>query len=539
MSIYDKASLVLIPSGTKTSKVYSQKPVNGDGDFTFSRSTAATRVNADGNIEKETQNLLLQSNNFDTTWTLNNGSLTSGQSGYDGSNNAWLLTSATSVRLQQGITLDAVQTFSIYAKAGTQSAFQFEFYGADYAIVQFNLSTGVPSISATYIDASMEDVGGGWYRCIMVINGDYPIRRIGNFGAGNIYIQDAQLEQGLVARDYIETTTAAVEGGITDNVPRLDYTDSSCPALLLEPQRTNILPASEYLLDEWAFVGGVSATTNNSISPEGVQNATSLSWGGGSYMYYLAGDYNGQTLTFSFWAKGTAGETIVSRGNTSVGGSQYKTHTFDGTWQRFTHTINGGTYNYVYPLDNRETMSALSMEIYGLQLEAGSYATSYIPTYGTSVTRNAENGIISSAADVIGQTQGTLFLDFVYNGKSNTTADNFNLTLGTWASNIITIGQYNAALYARIYASSVLNFNQDFGAMTIGQRYKCAIAYASNDAVFYVNGVLQGSDTSVVVPAISNVSLNRGAFENSKRINQSLLFKTRLSNEELAALTTI
>ena len=55
MSIYDKASLVLIPSGTKTSKVYSQKPVSGDGDFTFSRSTAATRVNADGNIEKETQ----------------------------------------------------------------------------------------------------------------------------------------------------------------------------------------------------------------------------------------------------------------------------------------------------------------------------------------------------------------------------------------------------------------------------------------------------------------------------------------------------
>jgi hypothetical protein len=50
------------------------------------------------------------------------------------------------------------------------------------------------------------------------------------------YIQDVQLEQGLVARDYIETTTAAVEGGITDNVPRLDYTDSSCPALLLEPQ---------------------------------------------------------------------------------------------------------------------------------------------------------------------------------------------------------------------------------------------------------------------------------------------------------------
>ena len=85
MSIYDKASLVLIPSGTKTSKVYSQKPTSGDGDFTFSRSTAATRVNADGVIEKETQNLLLQSNNFGNTWNNVNTSETSGQSGYDGS----------------------------------------------------------------------------------------------------------------------------------------------------------------------------------------------------------------------------------------------------------------------------------------------------------------------------------------------------------------------------------------------------------------------------------------------------------------------
>ena len=55
------------------------------------------------------------------------------------------------------------------------------------------------------------------------------------------------LKQGLIAQEAdIATTTAAVEGGITDNVPRLDYTDSSCPALLLEPQRTNQNNHSEY-----------------------------------------------------------------------------------------------------------------------------------------------------------------------------------------------------------------------------------------------------------------------------------------------------
>jgi hypothetical protein len=60
---------------------------------------------------------------------------------------------------------------------------------------------------------------------------------------GTIYIQDAQLEQGLVAQPYIETTTAAVYEGITDNLPRLDYSGgASCPSLLLEPSRTNLYP---------------------------------------------------------------------------------------------------------------------------------------------------------------------------------------------------------------------------------------------------------------------------------------------------------
>ena len=87
-NIYDKASLVMIPSGIKEGKLFSQKPVNGDGDFTFSRSTAATRVNADGNIEKETMNLVPRSNDFSAWSKASNASVTSGQAGYDGTNDA-------------------------------------------------------------------------------------------------------------------------------------------------------------------------------------------------------------------------------------------------------------------------------------------------------------------------------------------------------------------------------------------------------------------------------------------------------------------
>jgi hypothetical protein len=214
MSIYDKSSLVLIPSGTKTGKVFSQKPVSGDGDFTFTRASAATRVNADGNIEKETGNLLLQSNSFDTTWEKFRVNITTGQAGYDGSNNAWLLTATDtfSARVQQTESLTGVQVLSVYAKAGTANFLVSEKAGANGFYAWFNLSNGTTGNSSGDIDTTIESVGNGWYRCsisgnpsvgtksqfyIAETNGSTTI----SVGA-SIYIQDAQLEQGLVARDY-------------------------------------------------------------------------------------------------------------------------------------------------------------------------------------------------------------------------------------------------------------------------------------------------------------------------------------------------
>ena len=62
-SLYDSASLVMIPSGVKEDKLYSIKPTDGSGDFTFSRGSdiQATRVNVSGLIEKAKVNLLLNS----------------------------------------------------------------------------------------------------------------------------------------------------------------------------------------------------------------------------------------------------------------------------------------------------------------------------------------------------------------------------------------------------------------------------------------------------------------------------------------------
>ena len=65
----EAASLVMVPSGYEDGTLASVKPTDGTGDFTFSRGSdiSATRVNADGYIEKGYENLLLQSNSFDTS----------------------------------------------------------------------------------------------------------------------------------------------------------------------------------------------------------------------------------------------------------------------------------------------------------------------------------------------------------------------------------------------------------------------------------------------------------------------------------------
>jgi len=57
MSLYDKASIALIPSGTKASKLYSVLPANGDGDFNATRGSTATRINKDGLIETVATNV--------------------------------------------------------------------------------------------------------------------------------------------------------------------------------------------------------------------------------------------------------------------------------------------------------------------------------------------------------------------------------------------------------------------------------------------------------------------------------------------------
>jgi len=598
-NIYDQASLVMIPSGTKTSKIFSQKPVNGDGDFTFSRSTAATRVNADGNIEKETQNLLLQSNQFDTTWFTSNASVTGGQSGYNGSSDAWLLennSSTTTAVVQQPFSLgSSVRSFSVYAKAGNVNWLRLLMYdGSTTHQCWFNLTDGSTANASNIINAKSTSIGGGWYRCEISANTNitftniYPTAVAGSslsdLGA-NIYIQDAQLEQGLVARDYIETTTAAVEGGITDNVPRLDYTDSSCPALLLEPQRTNLLTQSEYF-GAWTNYQS-STNSTNEISPEGLQNAFEIIESNTLDAHTIRYQYtfqSGQTYTITAFLKAkTRTKALLAFGGATLGGMSFEERSsifdlsngtitrevtggnstitdFGNGWYRCSVTItplstSSANFDIYIADDNGDNVyqgnGSSGIYIYGAQLEAGSYATSYIPTYGTSVTRNEETCEVTSAEDLIGQTEGTIAGEFTFK-SGETTNRLFSISGADWNSiGHIRFDMINLRPQAKI-RSAVADIASVLGTedIAIGSLVKFAVVYTSTTLKMFVNGAQIGSTETLSgsLPSLMNeivVDALGGAFNSNTQNNQlnpykqALVFKTALTDQEAIDLTTI
>jgi hypothetical protein len=179
---------------------------------------------------------------------------------------------------------------------------------------------------------------------------------------------------------------------------------------------------------------------------------------------------------------------------------------------------------------------------WGAQLETGSVATSYIPTTTAAVTRNADVINLSGAVSgCIGQTEGTIYAEVVLS-RINA---NYIISLGTLNDRIMINFDSSTSVYALIRVGGV---NADYTATipaipATGGVYKIALAYKANDYCFAVNGVAYPSTASRGIPAtMSAVYLGASVFSTAQlndRIRAAALYTTRLTNAELAALTTL
>ncbi len=590
-SLYDSASLVMIPSGVKEDKLYSIKPTDGSGDFTFSRGSdiQATRVNASGLIEKAKENLLLQSNSFDTTWVNTNTTETGGQTGYDGTNNAWLIEkSAGFGRIAQSISVSGVHTASVYVKAGTLSWCRFLMLpvaaGTDPQ-VYVNLATGALGSQYNNITATSTSVGGGWYRITLTFLQAvtefriYPAENDNTVSAtsGSIYIQDAALCHGLIAQDYVETTTTAVVEGLTADLPRLDYSGgASCGSLLLEPSRTNLATHSEYF-NTYSSTR-LSVTANSSVSPEGVTNATKLTPDTNNASHYFIQTNSvtsGQKTTITFFAKADGYNfirAVFSSVNSAYPDYYQSFDLSDGSlddssgvddadiepmgngWYRCTATATAAasvvSSNYFFVFETSGTTAfagngTSGVLIYGLQVETNSsYPTSYIPTYGTAANRGADSCSKTGISSLIGQTEGTIFVDMNYTNTNNTADATPFRVLGSGSAQMYVEINTNETFEAVVVNSvGTLVFNSTSATQTAGRK-KMAIAYKGSDFAYYINGTQIAVQTSGAFASASLDSLNLGMYSSGVQVladsvNQTLVFPTRLTNAELAALTTL
>jgi hypothetical protein len=547
---YDLASLVVIPSGYKASTIYAQKPLTTDGQLSFSRASGATRVASNGLIEKVRTNLLTYSNTFSNAAWLNDDSTeTSGQTGYDGTTNAWLLSrTGANGRIGQVLSVSGSATFSIYVKAGTKSWVKLASSDAGVQAF-FNLSTGAIGTAGAGTIAKITSAGNGYYRCSISGNASFSFFNVwiadadnDTTGAtGTILIQDSQVETGDIATDYIPTTTAAVSVGPVSNVPRLDYTNSSCPRLLLEPQRTNLTAQSEDF-NGWATKVNVTTTANYAVSPDGYTNADRLQFTGNGFLYGNTGfsQTSGTVYTLSCYAKRNGSGTQSIGFFVDGSGGINSAWTLSSNWQRFTYTYTAGNTSTV----GIAAASGADVSVYGFQFEAGNYATSYIPTPGaSSVTRVADAASKTGISSLIGQTEGTLFAEVQ---RLNTGAFSgvvpIQLNDGTNNNRAqIEISSAGAALCIVSSGGSVVA-NITGPTLTLGQTYKIAITYKVNDFKIFVDGVLAGSDTSGAVPvSMSRLDLASevGVSYTGFALKQALHFKTALTNAQLAELTTL
>ena len=543
MSTYSKASLVLIPSGTKTSKIYSQKPINGDGDFSFYRSTMATRVNESGLIEKETQNLVLHSSNqLDLAYNIANSlqSKTAVNNPLTGNNDAFKIvkvSGSSDPYLGQEIytSVNGCYTGSMYlwTDSGQPTNCEIFLYNAGISEVYTKSITLTTTPTRYEFFVNFNSTGGEIrFRLDLSTSTD-----------AYLYTYGWQLERGLAARDYIETTTSAVYGGITDNVPRIDYTNASCPSLLLEPTRTNIVLSSEYPyssgINGIPFPrGGANVTYNYGISPEGLQNSTLVTGTNGNVgiqVSFSNSDIN-VDWSYSFYIKGIAGETVHLRYEiTPYVLKSQEFITFTGDWQRIESTISYDETVHVtkqWYITFLQQSTATQFEIYGLQAESNaSFPTSYIPTYGTSVSRNADKPVDTPIAN-FAEKNFTLFVDSKGENTQSAGTSTFGYQYGGG-----TIFRYSSCI-----GYSTTSGSQYYcGDFTSPHKWALSFDYDSSLLKIFVNGVLVRTATDINPNryGISYVKLNATGTTSLAIYNQVIIFKEALTDQEAINLTTI
>jgi hypothetical protein len=534
--------------------------VTGAQLVTFTRASSGTYVGSDGLIKTAVTNLLLRSEEFDNAdWTKTRSSITSNTIvAPDGTLTGDKLvedtTASNTHQVSQSASLTAgTHTYSIFAKAGERSVLQTfrSNLNIDLFTHTFNLSTG----TASGTGASIVSVGNGWYLCIGTVTvnttGSTGINFSINNGSTNsytgdgtsgIYIWGAQLEQSATVGEYVPTTSTI------NSAPRFDHnpTTGESLGLLVEEAGTNLLLSSEEF-DSASWLGAV-LTANTQVAPNGTTTADTLTATPGTPSFYQTVTCTASTAyTFSFYVKlGTMPASdfrFAIRDDTA--GAFIATNIVPNVtpvtteWRRVTYTLTtpvGCLLLRVYPYRSTIITGGTAF-FWGAQLEAGAFATSYIPTTTATVTRAADVASISGAnfSSWYNQTEGTVLMDGT-NSALSTTA--FAFSDGT-INNRLQMDAGTNTRVARVVNGGITQASNSL-AYTYNTPQKFSISYATNSINFANAGVLGTEDTSATIPAVDQAKIGANptnANQLNGHIRRLAYWPTRFGSEVLQRIT--
>jgi hypothetical protein len=569
---------------------------------TFSRASSATMFDGTGKLTYAPSNLYLFSEQFDNAaWNKTRSTITANAAtAPDGTLTADKLVEDTTVtnthRISQAVSYVAggALTTSVYAKAGERTAFIWRGDTTNFSAngnASFDLVTGIAVAAAPFTSAVIESVGGGWYRCSATAIPNAGLSTVtvyidlldasGNRtytgdGTSGLYLWGAQIEAmtyQTAPSTYVATTASAYYS------PRFDYNPVTLAAngLLIEEARTNLFTYSDQFDNATWTKTGATISPDVVGSPDGttmgdkvVESATTAAHGffksvtvsagatstvtiyaqaGERSLIFLALDdgtntnqinctynlSNGSAGSIAYAGAGANGVATIA----PVGNGWYRlrltgTPSAAATTARLTTYIRITTANSTYAGDGTS-----GLYVWGAQLEGAAFATSYIPTVASSVTRAADSAVMTGASfsSWYNQAEGTFVTLF------DTPASSTRSILGVddnTANEMVRLLTEGADPYFKVVDGGVEQVSLDAGTVAAEPFYKFAAAYKVNDFAASISGqpVVTSSSGTLPTPDRARIGADQAGNILCGHVRSLAYYNVRLSNGQLMSLTS-
>ena len=442
---------------------------------------------------------------FSSGWGAGNGATVSGTGSYNGAVSKQITAVGYSTYFTTvSTTASQIYNVSFYARLISGSASSISIYRQH------------TETSFTYISLTNE-----WQRFDVAVTAsgssvNFGIAKTSSNNPAVFEITQPQVTEGTTASDFVENTT-----GSPKFIASATY-GPRVPMILVEPSATNLVTYSEDFENTgWTAQAGITLTSNTTetLSPEGLNNSYKVVSADNTKGFFYGGGYISITsaATRSIFLKGAEGGETITLKDPSGHGTPI-VHTLTTEWVRYemSTTNDGNTYQGLF-IDN---ISVGTIYAWGAQVEAGSVATSYIPTSGSTVTRAADDLVITgSDFDFYNQSEGTFYVESVPN-ENTSGSFLFDLTKISGESERLLI--YNSGSNQKVYITTA---SSNWVDKIIGTRpaggvlSRVAISYETNNVQASLDGVNMVPDPSATMStSIAKMTIGN-RFENSAYLN--------------------